>query len=302
MEPNDLTPDFTGGPFTVAAARSAGISRRTLRGQRFRSPHRGTRVLAGAVTDERTAVAAALLVLPTGTLATGITGLRVLGVEIGTAEPLRFVAAHPRQIRRPGIRVTRVAVVPEAWDDLVVVPEHCWMVAALELNLLDLVIAGDWLLRLRLTSRRLLTAYACTSRSRGAGAARPALELIRERVDSPRESWLRICLVLAGLPTPECNPTIRASGILARVDLVYRQFRILIEYEGDQHRVDKTQWNLDIDRQESFTRDGWTIYRVTARRARHPREVVQRVYQLLVEAGYDGPPPVFDTRWRSLFE
>jgi hypothetical protein len=253
-------------------------------------------------TDERSAVAAARLILPPGTLATGVTGLRLYGVDVGTAEPLRFVAAHSHQIRRPGIRVTRVAAVPEAWDDLVVVPEHCWMVAALELNLLDLVIAGDWLLRLRVTNRRMLAAYVGTSRSRGAGAARPALDLIRERVDSPRESWLRVCLVLAGLPTPECNPTIRAAGILARVDLVYRQFRILIEYEGNQHRVDKDQWNLDIDRQESFTRDGWTVYRVTARRARHPREVVQRVYQLLVEAGYDGPPPVFDARWRSLFE
>ena len=34
------------------------------------------------------------------------------------------------------------------------------------------------------------------------------------------------------------------------MDLVYLEFRILIEYEGDQHRIDRFQWNRDIDRQE----------------------------------------------------
>jgi hypothetical protein len=30
--------------------------------------------------------------------------------------------------------------------------------------------------------------------------------------------------------------------------------------------------------------------------------VVERVHAMLVEAGYDGPAPVFDPRWRELFE
>ena len=108
--------------------------------------------------------------------------------------------------------------------------------------------------------------------------------------------------MLAGLPTPECNPTIRAGDQRGRVDLVYREFRILIEYEGDQHRTDRGQWNRDIERHEVFTTDGWTVLRITADRARRPRWVAGRVYELLQSAGYTGPPPDFGNQWRNLFE
>jgi len=129
---------------------------------------------------------------PPGTLATGVTGLRLHGVEVGDPGTLHFVTKHPGPIRRPGLRVTRVSVLPEAWDAVVVVPEHCWLVAALDLNLLDLVIAADWLLRLRLLNLRTLESYVVASRSGGAGTARRAIGLVRERVHSPRETWLRV--------------------------------------------------------------------------------------------------------------
>ena len=302
MRPTDLPPELTRGPFTVEAARRAGLSTKVLRGRRFTSPHRGVHRLATGDGDFRMAVHAARLVLPPGTLATGVTGLQLHGVEIGDVAPLHFVTTHPGPIRRPTLRVTRVSVLPEAWDEVVVVPEHCWLVAALDLNLLDLVIAADWLLRLRLLNLRTLESYVVASRSRGSGIARRAIGLVRERVDSPRETWLRLCLVLAGLPTPDCNPTIRGDGVSWRVDLVYRGFRIVIEYEGDQHRLDRDQWNLDIERQEGFTRNRWVLLRITAARARRPRWIVGRVYTMLRDAGYDGPPPVFDARWRELFE
>jgi hypothetical protein len=247
-------------------------------------------------------VETALLVVPPDALATGVTGLRLFGVEVGSVSPLRFVTAHPHQVRRPGLTVTRVKVLPERWNDVLAIPEHCWVVAAQHLNLLDLVTAGDWLLQLRLTHRQGLANYASGHRGRGIVLARKAITLVQDRVDSPKETWLRLCLVLAGLPTPECNPTIRAGSQRGRVDLVYREFRLLIEYEGDQHRTDRWQWNRDIERHEIFTTDGWTILRITAERARQPRWVVQRVYELLRAAGYAGAPPDFNEQWRSLFE
>lgn len=174
MRPTDLPPELTRGPFTVEAARRAGLSTKVLRGRRFTSPHRGVHRLATGDGDFRMAVHAARLVLPPGTLATGVTGLQLHGVEIGDVAPLHFVTTHPGPIRRPTLRVTRVSVLPEAWDEVVVVPEHCWLVAALDLNLLDLVIAADWLLRLRLLNLRTLESYVVASRSRGAGTARRA--------------------------------------------------------------------------------------------------------------------------------
>ena len=300
--PFELPPSLWPGPFTVATALDAGVSAKALRGRRFTAPHRGVRQVAGAPTDLRAAIDAARLILPPDALVTGVSGLQVFGVDVGSTRPLRFVTAHPHQIRRPGIVVTRVASLPERWNDLVVLPEHCWMVAARELDLVQLVTAGDWLLQLRFTYRQGLADYLHGRRDHGVGPARKALPLLRDRVRSPRESWLRLCLVLAGLPEPEVNPTVRVAGRRGEVDLVYHQFRILIEYDGDQHRIDREQWNIDIERHELFTGGGWTILRVTAERARRPRWIVERVHALLCAAGYAGPAPTFSARWRALFD
>jgi hypothetical protein len=182
-------------------------------------------------------------------------------------------------------------------------PEQCWLVAASTLNLLDLVTAGDSLLRLRRTTLVRLQSAVETHSGRGIVAARTAVRLVRERVDSPRETWLRLCLVLAGLPMPECNLVIGDDeGPIGRVDLVYVAYKLIIEYEGDQHRTDRNQWNRDIDRHEDFARDHWTLIRVTSERARWPRQVVRGVYKALRANGYDGPAPEFSELWISLFE
>ena len=108
--------------------------------------------------------------------------------------------------------------------------------------------------------------------------------------------------MLAGLPMPECNLVIGDDqGPIGRVDLVYMAYRLIIEYEGDQHRTDRFQWNRDIDRQEFFTRAHWTLIRVTSERARWPRQLVRAVYQALEANGYSGPPPEFSDLWLSLF-
>jgi hypothetical protein len=63
------------------------------------------------------------------------------------------------------------------------------------------------------------------------------------------------------------------NGPIGRVDLVYLAFKIIIEYEGDQHRTDRGQWNRDIDRHEDFARDHWTLIRVTSERLRWPAKL-----------------------------
>jgi very-short-patch-repair endonuclease len=91
------------------------------------------------------------------------------------------------------------------------------------------------------------------------------------------------------------------KGPIGRVDLVYVAYKLTIEYEGDQHRTDRHQWNRDIDRQEDFARDQWTLIRITSERARWPRRLVHTVYQALRANGYNGPLPEFSELWVSLF-
>lgn len=245
-------------PFTTREALAAGLTERVLGGPRYRQLFAGVHLAARVDVSEQIRVTAALKVLPAGTRVTSVTALHLYGVAVGPEQPLRFVAVHPHAVRRAGIVLSRCATLPPHRGTLVS-PEHALVSAASHLNLLELVTAGDRLVRLRRCSLAALVAYAADYRGRGAMPARRAAALIRERVDSPRETRLRLALVLAGLPGPQCNPTIGLDDRpIGKVDLVYVWYRVLIEYEGDQHRADRWQWNIDIHRHEDFAEGGYT--------------------------------------------
>jgi hypothetical protein len=302
MRPSVIPAALNGQPFRTADALALGISLKTLQGSRFRRLAKGVYVAAATGESHRIRVRGVMLTLPPSTIATGVTGLQLLGVDVGPELPMTFATTHPRPIRRRDVKVMRLKELPPHRDGIGS-PEHCWLIAASTLNLLDLVTAGDWLLRRRRTTLGRLQAAVQGYNGRGIVLARTAVMLVRERVDSPRETWLRLCLVLAGLPMPECNLIIGDDrGTMGRVDLVYVAYKLIIEYEGDQHRTDRNQWNADIDRHEDFARDHWTLIRVTSERTRWPRQLVRAVYNALRANGYDGPPPEFGELWGSLFE
>lgn len=292
-------------PFTTSEAGALGLGRGRLRGSIASRQLRGVYVVADDEVSEATRIRAALRVLPSGTLADGVSALRLRGVDLGEAAPLRFVTSHPHPVRRPEVRVRRASVTPRGvlvCQVPALGPEDAFVSAALELDLVDLVAAGDWLVRLGHTTPADLLAAGADARGRGARSARRAASLVRERVDSVRETELRLAIVLAGLPEPETNPVVLARGRrVGRVDLFLWAYRTVIEYEGDQHRTDRAQWNRDIYRQEQLVGDGNSLVRVTAERMRSPRAVVLTVYDAIVKGGYRGPAPTFDPEWRRLF-
>ena len=281
--------------FTTAQARAHGYGRGALRGRSVRRELRGAYVPGWATDTLATRVEAARQVLPIDAQADGVTALQLLGVEVGAEVPLRFVTAHPHQVRRPGVRVRRSSTVPTSSAEVAFVS------AAHELDLVDLVAAGDRLARLGLTTPDDLVRVTAAARGRATRHARRAAGLVRDGVDSVQETRLRLALVLAGLPEPEVNPTVHVEGRrVGRVDLLLRRWRIVIEYEGDQHRVERAQWNRDVWRQEQLVSDH-VLLRVTAERGRTPRAVVLGVHDALTARGYDGPAPVFTPEWRALF-
>jgi hypothetical protein len=184
-----------------------------------------------------------------------------------------------------------------------VVPEHAFCAAASELDLVEQVAAGDWLVRLKLSTPEALVAYAQAYRGKGAAVARRAASLVRARVDSVQETRLRLCVVLTGLPEPRCNVLLGSDERpIGHVDLLIEEFKLILEYEGDQHRTDSRQWTIDIDRVEEFAAEGYRTIRVTKNHMRQPRALIQRIHAALVEAGYQGPPPNFTREWCALFE
>ena len=53
-----------------------------------------------------------------GTIATGVTGLQLYGVDIGTQLPMTFATTHPRQVRRRDVQVRRLKQLPPHRDGI----------------------------------------------------------------------------------------------------------------------------------------------------------------------------------------
>jgi len=111
-----------------------------------------------------------------------------------------------------------------------------------------------------------LRAGCAATRAHGCRAARRAAELVRVGAESRRETLLRLLLADAGLPEPELNGHVydRAGRLIGRFDLVYRRERVLVEYDGDQHRTSREQYAKDVRRLERAIAAGWFPIRVLA--------------------------------------
>lgn len=44
------------------------------------------------------------------------------------------------------------------------------------------------------------------------------------------------------------------------LDLAWPEFRVAVEYDGDQHRTDKTQWYRDQQKRDWLQNHGWRIF------------------------------------------
>ncbi|MGR0221059.1 hypothetical protein [Agromyces sp. ZXT2-6] len=134
----------------------------------------------------------------------------------------------------------------------------------------ELIAAGDRLLAWSdplATSEEVQRAMARFAKSRGIRSIMAAEPHLRPGSASPRETQLRVAVLAApaGFPEPECNGEIvLGSGSRTHGDLVFREYRVVLEYEGDQHRTDVRRWRRDIDRLNDLAKAGWLVIRIHA--------------------------------------
>ncbi|OBF05096.1 endonuclease domain-containing protein [Mycobacterium sp. 852002-10029_SCH5224772] len=116
---------------------------------------------------------------------------------------------------------------------------------------------------------------------RGIARARQAVDLFDAGAQSPKESWLRIVLIQAGLPRPQTQiPVVNEFGsAIAYLDMGWEDVKVAVEYDGEQHRSDRYQYTWDLRRSEMLQRHGWIVVRVVA--GDRPAEVVRRVRDAL---------------------
>ncbi|MFC4224101.1 endonuclease domain-containing protein [Lysinibacter cavernae] len=213
-------------------------------------------------------------------------------LHVATQPPLRARRAagiHGFQFDRPGGSIVLRRGVPVA--DVV----STWLQLASALTTDDLVAAGDYLIRVPeypdrndprpYTSAAQLISAAGAFVGRGKANVRRALPLIREGSDSRPETHLRLLLQRAGLPEPNLNPVIRDRfGVrIGRADLVYPEAKLIVEYDGDQHRTNTAQYEHDMTRVYRFGAEEWHVYRVRAHGLyREPRVTAARVRGLFL--------------------
>jgi hypothetical protein len=88
---------------------------------------------------------------------------------------------------------------------------------------------------------------------------------------SPKESWLRLILIDAGLPRPTTQIRVTDGRIVAYLDMGWEQPMVALEYDGDHHRTDRRQYVSD--------RLGWRVIKVI--KEDRPAVVVERARDAL---------------------
>lgn len=107
-------------------------------------------------------------------------------------------------------------------------------------------------------------AVAGTSGQRGARRLREAYRWVRPRIESRRETRLRLLIVRAGYPEPETDVylPLRRGKRRVRGDLVFLEYKVLVECDGEQHRKNDKQYHRDIERLDDVAEEGWRVIRV----------------------------------------
>lgn len=279
---------------TIAQARTKGVSRREMESARYVRPMHGVIAPVEEVWSIKDWVRAARLVLPDDAQPVGLTWLQLRGVDFGPILPMHFATIKRFQTSRPQLSVVhRPGLATQPTD----------VRAALrsvfgDFSLKDAIALADRTVFRGVASPHEIASWAETARCE----ERSILRWVRPGAESIRETYLRLCVVLSGLPEPDTQVSIDDAGrFVGRFDMAFRDFRTLLEYDGDQHRTDKAQWDRDLDRGNLAQALGYEVVRVNAATLRDPWGVVELVHRHLMRAGYRGRKPTRRALWLSCF-
>lgn len=148
----------------------------------------------------------------------------------------------------------------------------------------------DALYQTRLLRKSELADYAdAHPNMRGIRQLRTVIELSDEGAQSPQETRTRLAILDAGLPRPSTQVTIldAANRFVAQVDLCWPQWRVVVEYDGDDHLTRKRQAK-DMMRVNALGAIGWTVIKVKAELLADPRKraiVIEQIRGALRQAG-----------------
>lgn len=285
MRYTPLPSELTARSFSLADAAAAGVGRARLRSADIGHPFHGV-YTAGLADDEEDRCRALAPTLEVDEWFSHLTAARLYRM------PLPAFAQHENavhvtsvgtddRVRRAGVTGWRVLERPPSrrWENgvRIVAPADVWASLSVRsalrpgttLSIEWLVAIGDFLVSGERTDAGRAPAL-CTlaeleaaadrrNGKRGAKALRVAVAAVRHPVDSVKETFLRLGLVGCGLPEPEVQLPVETAHGLRHADLGYRRERLLLEFQGDEHRTSRARWLADLTRVQLLQDAGYRV-------------------------------------------
>jgi hypothetical protein len=264
------------GPFTARQANAAGLTRSRLRA--LLQARTVRRVLTGVYTwaDEADTVEsrcrAARLVAPDHVVLCDRTAAWIWGVdafewhELEVLPPLETRALRgTNRLQREGcIRGARDLTpddVVEVDGLLVTTPARTALDLACMLSMRDGLAVVDAFMRVCGVSRPELEALLRRFRGRrGVIQARAIAAVADARSESHGESWTRLAMIHADLPTPELQWWVYVDGVPTyRLDMAYPKHKVAVEYDGREFHSRPEEREQDRRRRSWLEAHGWTV-------------------------------------------
>ena len=294
--PLQLPPELPEHGFTIATARAEGVAGRVRTG--FETPSRGLRVRQGEGGPPSVVEMAGLVLeaLPPDAVLSHETAARLHDLPAPRpwrrAEPVHVVrpsGAPPLERRGvvshsglEGRKVTTAHGLPvvsalDTWSDLAASWPRRRVFAV-----------GDALLRDHGVGRGEAIAHVeSLAGRRGVRVLRELASRLDGDAASPKESEARLLFLDHGLPAAQLNVEVLDDwGMLIGIpDFVWWEQRVVAEYDGDQHRTDRTVWQYERDRRANFEANGWTYVEMTnihLTKAAYTTRLVSRMRGLLL--------------------
>jgi very-short-patch-repair endonuclease len=265
-------------PFSLDDALSAGLTKSSLRGKSWR--HLGAELYCwvGLNADAWMVLSAWKRLLPRNAVFAGKTAAWLLGLDYDPLNPIEVIVMSRSGVRsRPGLSVRHCEIhradVAEVRGLATTTVHRTLFDLSLRLPPVDALVAIDAALRAELTDKESLGRYGELHAGRAGGRRLRSIAAFAEAAESPMETRLRWLLLRAGLPKPEVQFDLRdADGrFVARADLYYPRSRLVIEYDGANHRERLVE---DNRRQNLIVNAGYRMLRFTAPDIRDQSDLV----------------------------
>ncbi|MFI2838708.1 hypothetical protein [Mycolicibacterium sp. PDY-3] len=133
---------------------------------------------------------------------------------------------------------------------------------------------------------QVVTIAARHPRARGSTQLRTTLPFIDGGAESPKETWLRLLFIDAGLPRPTTQFVVydEEGRYVRRIDMCWKEFKVGAEYDGQQHLTSRHDYVNDVKIGRVLRRLDWRILHVI--KEDRPVEIISEARTALLSRGW----------------